>query len=148
MPFTPTPPTPPALPVRYYASYFDVVQYRPSPDPLVVPPVDDWAQRWQWIVMPKAPHGHPDDPHYVFSRHQNNKTHRSVWRNTAYRGLPALFESYENFLHGRGALVPRDPIVVELSETELTEYVVGSRKTPWEVIKRAQRAARKLGYTI
>ena len=49
----------------------------------------------------------------------------------------------------RASRVPRDPIVVELSAAEVTEYVgSGARKTPWEVIKRAQRAARRLGYTI
>jgi len=136
------------MPERFFASYFDVVTYPASPDPTVTFPVDNWSQRWQWIVMPRPLGAPPETPIFVFNRHQNDKTHRAVWRNQGYRDLSVLTSTYQAFLRERSNRVPRDPIVVELSATEVAEYVGGMKRTPWEVIKRAQRAARKLGYTI
>ena len=69
---TPTPPaTLPAMPERFFASYFDVVTYPASPDPTVTFPVDNWSQRWQWIVMPRPLGAPPETPIFVFNRHQN-----------------------------------------------------------------------------
>ena len=137
------------MPERYFASYFDAVKYPPDPDPAKTFPVDDWRRRWQWIVMPRLPRAGPDSGFVVFSRQQNDKTHRAVWRSTTYRTHDAVLESYSQFLHANHRAVPRDPIVVELSAAEVIEYVgEGRRKTPWEVINRAKRRARKLGYTI
>lgn len=144
-----TTPTPPTLvpPTRFFASYFDVVKYPASPDPTATFPIDNWAERWQWIVMPHLPESHPSNQFVVFNRHQNSKTHRAIWRSNSY-DLNSLTNTYAAFLHERKNRVPRDPIVVELSLAELKDYIDGQRRTPWEVIKRAQRAARRLGYTI
>ena len=79
-------------PARYFATYFDVVKYPSSPDPSKTFPIDEWEQRWQWIVMPRLPEAGPDSLFWYFNRHQTSKTHRAVWRATSVRTLSSLHD--------------------------------------------------------
>lgn len=138
----------PVPPPRYFAMYLDLVVFTDSEQSTANP--DLWTQRWQWIVMPRLP---ARVSYVVFHRHQHGREHRAVWKSDTYVGPDRLLTSYESMstqLSHRFIVKEHPPIVVELSAFEVDESIGGSRrKTPWPVLNRATRVAKRLhGFTI
>lgn len=142
------PPVPRDNTTRLFATYLEVVKFSPADDDASA---DAWQLRWQWIVMPRLA---INQPHVVFSREQFSKKHRPTWRDSDYDNVGVVTNEYVATVAATNAewtAVGRAPIVVELLPHELRECVGDPthRVTPWPVIKRARRVAKKLhGYEL
>jgi hypothetical protein len=136
------------VPLPTYATYFDA-RILISAEDLSASRFDNWTRRWQFVALPPSPT--KPDKLVMFYRHQENPTHRATWRSSTFREYSTMLSQYQATLSEQvtsSALASiGPPIVVGLTPSEINEYVI-DRKTPWKVLERAGRQARKLGFRI
>jgi hypothetical protein len=132
---------------RHFATYLELTTTLKEGQP------EDqaWQTRTQWIAMPRYP-GHTVN--IVYSRYQHSMKHKPTWQSYHYSNLNTLKDAVASSVAAVGqAYEPtlRPPIVVELTLDELRDYVydINKTKTPWKVLQRATRVAKKHhGFTI
>jgi hypothetical protein len=139
------------MPAKYYGLYLEsILAATPEQRQAMAKPAD-WYERMQMVVIQPLV---PDDPFAVHYRFTAYPTQRPTWEHTkrgTVEGTSSLVEVFFGGLTPMSAVrvnwetqsdrvVVRPPIVVGLTYKEATEY---QTKTPWEVLNRAGRVAKK-----